>query len=328
MLGGTVFLGRHIVQAALGRGHEVTLFNRGQRNPDLFPQVEKLRGNRDGDLGALEGREWDAAIDTCGYVPRIVSDSARLLADSVGHYTFISSISVYSDLSEPGVDENGPLGTLDDTAVEEITAETYGPLKVFCEQAVEKEIPGRALIIRPGLIVGPHDPSDRFTYWPHRIAEGGEVLAPEPRDLATQFIDVRDLAEWTVRMVEERRTGAFNATGPESPLPMEELLQTCRRVSGSDARVTWVDGQWLRDRDVDPQSFVFWWIAPDDTGFRAAFEVDCSRAIAAGLAFRPVDETVRATLEWDRTRPSEYELKYGLKPEREAELLRQWHATP
>jgi len=327
ILGGALFLGRHIVDAALARGHEITLFNRGQRNPELFPEVEKLRGNRDGDLSALAGRRWDAVIDTCGYVPRIVRDSTSLLADSVGHYTFISSISVYSDLSMPGVDENGSPGTLEDPTVEEITGETYGPLKVLCEQAVEEELPGRALLIRPGLIVGPHDPSDRFTYWPHRIAEGGEVVTPEPRNLPTQFIDVRDLAEWTVRMVEDRRSGAFNATGPESPLPLHELMQICRKVSESNASFNWLDGQWLKEHDADPNSFCFWWIAPDDTAYVSAFEVDCAKAAAAGLTFRPVEETVRSTLEWDRTRPHAYELKHGLKPEREAELLREWRAS-
>ncbi len=327
MLGGTVFLGRHIVDAALARGHNITLFNEGQRNSELFPEVEKLRGNRDGDLDALIGRRWDAVIDTCGYVPRIVRDSARLLADSVEHYTFISSISVYSDLSMPGVDENGSLATLEDPTVEEITGETYGPLKVLCEQAVEEEFPGRSLLIRPGLIVGPHDPSDRFTYWPHRIAEGGEVLLPEPRNLPTQFIDVRDLAEWTVKMVEDRRTGPFNATGPESPMPMDGLAQICRKVSESDASFKWLDGQWLKEHDADPNSFCFWWIGSEEAEYRSAFEVDCSRALAAGLSYRSVEATVRSTLEWDRSRSGDYELKHGLKPEREAELLREWRSS-
>ena len=178
ILGGTVFLGRHLVEAALARGHAVTLFNRGQHNPDLFPEVERLRGDRDGDLQALEGRRWDAVVDTCGYVPRVVRASAEMLAPNVDHYTFISSISVYADTSKPGIDEQAPVGTLDDPTTEEVTGESYGPLKALCEQAAEAAMPGRVLNIRPGLIVGPHDPTDRFTYWVRRVAEGGEVLAP------------------------------------------------------------------------------------------------------------------------------------------------------
>jgi 2'-hydroxyisoflavone reductase len=325
ILGGTLFLGRQLVEVALARGHQITLFNRGQRNPELFPDVEKLRGNRDGGLDALKGRRWDAVIDTCGYVPRVVRDSAQILEDAVDHYTFISSISVYSDLRRPGVDESGALGTLEDPTVENVDAETYGPLKVLCEQAVEDSFPNRALLIRPGLIVGPHDPSDRFTYWPHRVSQDGEILVPEPKDLPTQFIDVRDLAEWTIDLVEARRTGPFNATGPRSPLPFESLLNICRMAAGSEGWFTWVDPQWLRDRGVEPGSFHFWWIPPEEEGFRSAFQVDCSRAIAAGLTFRPAIDTVKATLDWHRTRGTDYELKHGLSADRERELLEEWH---
>ena len=182
------------MESALARGHEVTLFNRGQHNPNLFPNVEKLRGDRNGDLSALEGRQWDAAIDTCGFVPRIVRASAELLRNSVKHYTFISSISVFAQIDKAGLDEDAPLATLKDETVEEVTNETYGALKALCEQAVEQTMPGRTLIVRPGLIVGPDDPTDRFTYWPVRTARGGEMLAPGRPDQATQIIDVRDLA--------------------------------------------------------------------------------------------------------------------------------------
>ncbi len=205
VLGGTVFLGRHLVEAATARGHSVTLFNRGQHNPELYPEVEKLRGDRDSDLSALQGRRWDAVIDTCGYLPRAVRASAELLADAVDHYTFISSISVYADFHTPAMDESAPVGTLADETVEEVTGETYGPLKALCEQAAERALPGRVLNIRPGLIVGPHDPTDRFTYWPVRVARGGEVLAPGRPHVPVQVIDGRDLAEWTVRMVEARQ---------------------------------------------------------------------------------------------------------------------------
>src|SRR3954470_5339632 len=214
ILGGTIFLGRYLAEAALERGHDLTLFNRGQHNSELYPDVEKLRGDRDGGLDVLRGRRWDAVVDTSGYLPRLVRASAELLADAVEHYTFISSISVYPHFRSLGQDESAPVGTLDNPSVEEITGESYGPLKALCEQAVEQALPGRTLVVRPGLIVGPHDPSDRFTYWVRRVAQGGELLAPAGRDWHTQIIDVRDLAEWTLRMVERRQTGVYNATGP------------------------------------------------------------------------------------------------------------------
>src|SRR5260221_13589599 len=229
ILGGTAFVGRHLVEAALARGHTVTLFNRGRRNPDLFPELERLRGERPDDLAALRGREWDAAIDTSGYTPRAVAASAGLLAEAVAHYTFISTISVYADEMPAGTDENGPLSQMpeDKAGTEEVTGETYGPLKVLAEQAAEAAMPGRVLTPRPGLIVGPYDPTDRFTYWPARVARGGEVLAPDGPDVPVQFIDARDLAAWTLDSVEAGRTGVFNLTGPAQPLTFGDLLETC-----------------------------------------------------------------------------------------------------
>jgi nucleoside-diphosphate-sugar epimerase len=325
ILGGTVFLGRHLVEAALARGHAVTLFNRGQHNADLYPEVEKLRGDREGDLAALHGRAWDAAIDTCGYVPRVVRASAELLADAVSHYTFISSISVYAGFKELGIDENAAVGVLADPTVEEVTGESYGPLKALCEQAAEQAMPGRVLNIRPGLIVGPHDPTDRFTYWPVRVARGGEVLAPGRPERHVQVIDVRDLAEWTVRMVEGRQTGVYNATGPEYSLTMGQLLDVCRAVSGSDARFSWVGEDFLAEKEVGPWMEVPLWIPESDPDAAGFSDVDCGKAIAAGLSFRDLAETVRATLAWDATRPPDVERRAGLKAEREAELLRGWH---
>jgi 2'-hydroxyisoflavone reductase len=319
ILGGTVFLGRHLVEAALARGHELTLFNRGQHNPDLYPEVERLRGDRDGGLDALAGRTWDAAIDTCGYVPRLVRASAMLLADAVAHYTFISTISVYSDLSQVGIDEQSPVGTLADPSTEEITGETYGPLKVLCEQAAEAAMPGRVLVVRPGLIVGPHDPTDRFTYWPVRVAQGGEVLSPGRPENPIQVIDARDLAQWTLRMVEERRTGVYNADSPDSLLTMGALLAACRDVGGSDVRFTWVDDEALLAAGATPWSEVPVWVPEREMpGF---FRVSCAKAVAAGLTIRPIAETVRDTLAWHATRPAE-PLKAGMSREREAELLR------
>jgi 2'-hydroxyisoflavone reductase len=327
ILGGTIFLGRHLVDAAAARGHAVTLFNRGQHNPELYPDVEKLRGNRDGDLEALRGRRWDAVIDTCGYVPRIVRASAELLAPSVDHYTFISSISVYAGMQTPGMDESAPVGTLEDASVEEVTGATYGPLKALCEQAAETAMPGRVLNIRPGLIVGPHDPSDRFTYWPRRVARGGEVLAPGRPGRAVQIIDVRDLAEWTVRMVEGQQTGVYNATGPDHVLTMGEVLDACQDVSGSDARFTWVSEEWLREAGVAPWSELPLWVPEreENAGFSS---IDCRQAFAAGLTFRPLTDTVRDTLAWVADLPADREPRAGLKPEREQELLAGWKARP
>lgn len=323
ILGGTVFLGRHIVEAALGRGHEVTLFNRGQHNPELFPEVEKLRGDRDGELSALRGRRWDAVIDPSGYVPRLVRDAARLLADAVEHYSFVSSLSAYASFAEPNQNEDAPLATMDDETVEKITGETYGPLKVLCEQAAEAAMPGRVAVIRPGLIVGPHDPTDRFTYWPVRVAKGGDVLAPAPADYPVEFTDVRDLAAWMVAVAERRIPGVFNASGPGEAATLGGLLETSRAISGSDARFVWAAEKFLQENEVQPWSQLPLWIGngPEYDGFS---RYDCSRAIAAGLTFRPVDETVAATLEWAATRPADHAWRAGLRLEREAELLAKW----
>jgi len=321
IIGGTQFVGRHLVDAALARGHDLTLFNRGQHNADLFPTVEKLRGDRDGDgLNILRGRTWDAVIDTCGYVPRIVRQSAELLADAVSRYVFISSISVYADFKTVGLDENGALGTLEDPETEEITGGAYGPLKVLCEQAVEDALPGRALLIRPGFIVGPHDPTDRFTYWPHRIALGGAMLAPGSPSQRVQIIDARDLAEWTIRLLETGAAGVYNATGPDSPLTLGTLLETCRTVSGSDARFQWVSDAFLKANDAGSFSLLPFYVpaAPDTGGLMTA---SISKAVAAGLTFRSLAETVQDTLAWDKTRPADVPLKVGLTLERERELL-------
>ena len=327
ILGGTVFLGRHLVDAALARGHAVTTFTRGQHSAELPPAVERLRGDRDGDLAALRGRRWDAAIDTSGFLPRVVGASAELLADTVGHYTFISSVSAYRDFSAPGMDERAPVATLEDPHVEEVTGDTYGALKALCEQTAEAALAGRVLVVRPGLIVGPYDPTDRFTYWPHRVARGGEVLAPGRPDRPVQFIDARDLANWIIRMAEAGRVGTYNATGPAAPLAMGRLLEECRAASGGDATFTWVGDEFLLAQEVGVWMDLPLWIpesAADHAGFLA---VSCGRAIAAGLTFRPLRETVRDTLAWDAARPADHDWKAGLRPEREAELLAAWHVA-
>lgn len=327
ILGGTIFLGRHLVEAARERRHTVTLFNRGKHNPDLFPDVEKVVGdrNQEADLDRLleGGRAWDAVIDTCGYVPRQVRLSAQKLAGRVGAYCFISSISAYADFKEYGRKEEDPVGTLEDPTVEEVTGETYGPLKALCEQAAEGAFPGRALNIRPGLIVGPFDPSDRFTYWPHRVAQGGEVLAPEGPDIRTQVIDVRDLAEWNIRLLEKKAAGVYNATGPDYPLTMGDVLETCQSVSGSDARFTYVPADFLERHEVKPWIELPLWI-PASVGMQGMDRVNVDKAIKSGLTFRPLSETIHDTLIWDRSRPQEGAWKNTLTAEKERAVLEAW----
>lgn len=320
ILGGTIFLGQALAEQALARGHELTLFTRGQRNPDLFPAAERLRGDRDSDLSALEGREWDAVIDTSGYVPRHVRASAELLAPRVAHYTFISTISVYANYEQVGIDEDYPLGELPDPTVEQVTGETYGPLKVLCERAAEAAMPGRVLTIRPGLIVGPHDPTDRFTYWPWRVAKGGPFLAPEGPGYLVQYIDVRDLAAWTLDMVEAGRTGVYNATGPATPQPLGELLAACAAAAGVEAEPVWASAAFLQEGGVRPWSELPLWVpdTPDHAGFS---QVSVAKALAAGLTFRPTVETCADTLAWARTRPADHQWRAGLAPEKEAALL-------
>ena len=333
VLGGTIFLGRHLVEAALARGHRVTLFNRGRHNPELFPTVEKLRGERDGDLHALRGRRWDGVIDTSGYLPRAVQASAQTLDGTIDHYTFISTISVYADLSRPGTTEEAPLRTLPDDAPHVLTGETYGPLKAGCERVLAASLPGRALIIRPGLIVGPYDPTGRFTYSPRRIALGGEVLAPGSPDRSIQFIDARDLADWIVRLVEARRTGVFNGTGPAVTLTMRQFLEECRRVSGSDSRLAWVDDHFLLQAGVVPWSELPLWIPESPAEPNGFLRVSHDRAIAAGLTSRPLAETIRDTLVWDHSAggatganvSSSAAGSVGLDLDRERRLLAAWH---
>ncbi len=328
VLGGTKFLGRAVVEEALARGHAVTLFNRGVTNPGLFVDAEHLQGDRDGGLTALEGRSFDAVVDPSGYVPRLVRASAELLrAGGTQHYVFVSSISAYRSPLTPGFDERAPLATME-RPTEEITGESYGPLKVACEQVVADVFPGAHATIRAGLIVGPHDPTGRFTYWPGRVDRGGEVLAPGDPGRRIQLVDVRDLGGWIVRVCEERAVGDFNSTGPASEMTMGELLESCRRVSESDATLVWVDDAFLLEREVGQWMELPLWLAGADA---AMLQADVSRAVAAGLRFRPLDETVRDTLQWVRSGGAPGELASGLssgeagmRPDREAELLEEW----
>ena len=331
ILGGTKFLGRHVVEAALARGDEVTMFNRGLHNAELFPEVEKLRGERDGGLEALCGRRWDAVVDTSGYVPRVVRESAELLSEAVEFYVFISSISVYTDYLQPN-EEGSPTATLANESIEEVTGETYGPLKALCERAAEAALPGRVLNVRAGLIVGPYDPTGRFTYWTERVARGGEVLAPAPRERRVQFVDARDLSEWILRMIDARRAGVFNAAGPDYALKWGDFLEACREGCDADASFTWMGEQFLDEKGVEPWGELPLWIPESSEQHRFFMAVNCERAYASGLTFRPVVETARDTLAWQRAgspgivTDGTNVLTNTLKPERERELLDEWRA--
>jgi 2'-hydroxyisoflavone reductase len=317
VLGAPRFLGRAIADAAIARGHDLTFFNRGRTNPELYPEVERIVGDRAGGLDVLRGRRWDAVIDNCGYVPHVVRASAEALADAA-RYLFVSSVSVYADFSRP-MDEESAVAPLGDQPVDELTADfgNYGALKALCETAVTDVFDARALVVRPGLIVGPYDPTGRFTYWPHRFARGGEVLAPARPDRLTQFIDVRDLAEWMVGLCEQDVGGTFNATN--AGVSWRELLETCRDVAGSDAEITWVPDEFLVEQGVGEWMELPLWIV--DPAMSAADEAVIDRALAAGLRFRPLADTVRGTL--DEATPTE---AAGLTPEREDALLAAWHA--
>ena len=323
IIGGTRFLGRHLVEAALDRGHEVTLFNRGKTNPDLFPQLETILGDREKDLDKLKDRLWDTVIDVAGYLPRIVRLSAEALKDQVSRYVYISTISVYADFKSIGMDESYPVGKLQDESVEEITGETYGPLKALCEKAVQEIYGDRALIVRPGLIVGPHDPTDRFTYWPVRVARGGDVLAPQKPEAAIQVIDVRDLSAFTLKLIEENASGIYNGTGPDYELTIGKLLEVSRQISGSDANFKWGSVEFLNENKVEAWSDMPTWVPDDEEGVGFS-RIDVSKAIEAGLRFRPLEETVRDTLEWAQTRPADHEWRAGLSAEREEQVLSSW----
>jgi len=305
LLGGTGFIGPHIVAHSIARGHAVTLFNRGKTHPELFPDLEKLRGDRDGKLDALKGRKWDAVVDTSGYVPRIVKMSADLLAPEVG----ANEETPVQELKEPGSEE---------------VRKHYGALKALCERTVEQSMPGRATTIRPGLIVGPGDPTDRYTYWPVRIDRGGEALAPGTGDDPVQYVDARDLAAFVVNVIENGTMGVYNATGPEKQLPMKTMLESSRKASASPATLTWVPEPFLEEHKVSP-----WEDMPVWTGKEAGFsQIDCKKAIGKGLKFRSADETARDTLAWWKTLPEERRAKVraGLSPDREKEVLAAWKA--
>ena len=334
ILGGTGFTGPYQVRYALSRGHKVTTFNRGKTHPGELPsEVEQLIGDRNGKLDALKGRKWDVVIDNPTTLPAWVRDAAEILKGNVDRYVFISTISVYADTSK-GVDETAPLAKYEGADPYKETLEamkasgykTYGPLKALSEQEAEKWFPGKTLIIRPGLIVGPGDETDRFTYWPVRLDRGGEVLAPGAPTDPVQFIDARDLAEWTIRMAENRETGIYNATGPAKPLGIGEMLDQIKGALKSDAKFTWVPAEFLKEQKVEAWSDMPVW-AGDELGLA---RTNINRALGKGLRFRPLTETARDTLSWFKSQPQDRQskMKAGITPEREAEVLAAWHKQP
>lgn len=335
ILGGTGFTGPHQVRYALSRGHQVTVFNRGREQEDWPGPVEALIGDRNtGDLKALEARDWDVCIDNPTTLPFWVRDAGRVLGGHVGQYIFISTISVYADHATPA-DETSPLARYEGKDPMAETMDTlradmglYGPLKAVSEAEADRQFPGIATIIRPGLIVGPGDETDRFTYWPVRLARGGEVLAPGDGGDPAQIIDARDLAEWTIRLAEQRTFGVFNATGPAHELTMRAMLEAVRLAVHSDARLDWVPTHWLAAHKVSPWSDLPVWVPGQ--GETAGFSrTVIKRALAAGLTFRPLEQTSGDTLAWFRALPPDRQarLRAGLAPDREVSLLAKWKAS-
>jgi 2'-hydroxyisoflavone reductase len=341
VIGGTKFVGRHLVTAALARNHEVTLFNRGKHSSDGMPEVEQIHGDRNSDLVKLKNRNWDAVIDTCGYLPQTVKTSAEALKDSVENYVFISSISAYADFSQPNYDENAQLAELTEEQQKraagidpkgeltgQILGAEYGALKALCERETKNAMPGRVLIVRPGVIVGSFDPTDRFTYWVMRVAQGGEILAPSKPNCAVQFIDVRDLSEWIIRMIERKETGVFNANSKPGELEFGAMLEEIKNVTGSDAWFTWASEKFLLSEKVQAWSEMPLWLpeeaAPEIKGHAFA---NIDKALAAGLSFRPLRDTIQDVLAWRKENFQTSEMKAGISREKEGELLRKWRET-
>lgn len=330
VLGGTRYVGPAIVEAALAGRHTVTLFNRGKTNPELFPGVEKLRGDRDTkDLAALKGRTFDAVIDTYVEKPRLVREALEVVAPNAGMWLFVSSVSVYADLSSSGVDETAPLQTeplapsarSKDGDLEDVGAgyENFGPMKAACEKLVLERMKERGAVVRPHVIVGAGDRSDRLPYWIARVADGGEVLAPEPRDQPVQFVDVRDLGAFVVKLVEDGHGGVYNVAGTRGCDTFEELLHAAKAITGGAATFAWARPEWLLEHEVAPWKDLPLWPPPGNEGVHA---ISTAKARAHGFAPRAAGDTLRDVLAWERTREANHAWRSGLTREREAELVR------
>lgn len=332
VLGGTRFLGPAVVDEALRRGYDVTLFNRGKSNPHLYPELEKLVGDRDtGDLDALKGKDWDVVVDTSCYLPSHAAAMGELLADHVDRYVMISTLSVYANPGGKDVDESFPVDEVSDEDAAKVTkigdvyrvggGRYYGPLKARCEAELERLMPGRVTSLRPGVIAGREDPSDRLPYWVIRVEQGGEILAPGRPDLDVHFTDARDLAVFSLDFAEKKIGGVFNANGFKGSITFQEMLHGCKAVLGSDCSFTWIDGEWLLGEQVRPFSEMPFWL-PDAYAPRW----DNSKGVAAGMRFRPIAETIRETADWfHEVRDETYKWRvYGMQPEREKALLAKW----
>jgi 2'-hydroxyisoflavone reductase len=326
IIGGGKFVGRATVEAAVARGHSVTVFNRGKTTTDVLPGVEWIKGDRDGDLTGLDGRSWDAVIDVCAYYPRQVEVLLRALRDRIGHYTLVSTVAVYAHLGEPHQDESSPMLPPLDGAEEKFTSETYGPFKVMCERAALEFGPASTLLVRPGIIVGPYDPTGRFSYWVQRIAAGGEMLVPGSPDSPLQVIDARDLALWMVEKTEAKAVGGFNTVGPRHPLTWSGMIETATLALGAHVEPTWVGDKFVDENKAAERSQLPLYISRDNPRSRDMFRVSGKLAFENGLVLRPLGETVKDTLLWLRGPHSADAKTVGLSWALEAQLLADWRA--
>jgi 2'-hydroxyisoflavone reductase len=322
IIGGTAFVGRHIAQAALDAGHQLTLFHRGRTGPGLFPQAAHLTGDRDLDLHALRAGRWDATVDVCGYLPRQVESLAEALDGRGGHQLFISSTSVYQTPVAPGFGEDAPLAELADPFVEEITGETYGGLKVACERTLGRLYGAAATVVRPTYVIGPDDHLGRFAWWVERLARGGAVLAPGDASDPIQVIDARDLASWVIRLLEDSVAGTFHAVSPPPPFGFGDLLTAIAAVVASPGTtLTWVGQQYLLDEGEDDVSLPMW---PGGDTESAANAASPAAALAAGLAPRPLRQSIAEIHEHELRHPAIARNPVGVSPDREAALLSGW----
>ncbi|MBM7587462.1 2'-hydroxyisoflavone reductase [Bacillus pakistanensis] len=334
ILGGTRFLGKALVEESLKRGHEVTLFNRGN-NKEAFPEVEQLIGNRDSDVSQLENRKWDVVMDTCGFAPHQIKKIAAVLGDNIEHYTFISSISVYKDWVPLNITEDYPLQSMPPNKLKDVEEgmvspyEYYGALKVLCEAEAEKQWPGRVLHVRAGQLVGPFDYTDRLPYWVQRVAQGGKVLVPGRPNRPVQLINVKDIAIWVFNMAENRQGGSFNVTGPSDALTMEELLNTCKAVTSSDVEFVWGEEEFFQEQKVQPWTEMPLWVPEhfplegEIEPWKGSFSISIEKAVNGGLTFQPIEETIYDVYQWEKTRQDK-ERKAGVSREREQKLLEAW----
>jgi 2'-hydroxyisoflavone reductase len=334
ILGGSRFLGKAMVEEGLKRGHDITIFNRGN-NKEGLSDVEQLIGDREGDVSQLKNRDWDVVMDTCGFAPRHMSKMAAVLGDNIEHYTYISSISVYKDWIPHSISEDYPLQSMTQGQLKEVEEgrvspyEYYGALKALCEAEAETYWPGRVLHIRAGQLVGPFDYTDRLPYWVQRVAEGGNIVVPGRTDRPIQLIDVKDIAAWVFDMAAKRKAGTFNMTGPDYTLTMEQLLSTCKEVTQSNAQFVWTDEKFILDQKIQPWTEMPLWIPEyfpldGETGpWKGSFCISIEKAVDAGLSFRPLENTIYDVYQWEKTRQNT-ERKAGISREREEELLKVW----